>query len=145
MKTFLLHVKRITAGTHSPSEQLGLPLHKAEGYQFTRHNMLMQDTVYRDVYHGIYTYVMLYTSISHDVPEVLGVLVQDELSGRESFSLFLVHDSMSGMSYCCIALLQAQEVLQGSGAVPQSHCAPGPPGHQKTCLLPLPCQLHQAC
>ena len=45
MKTFLRHVKRITAGTHSPSEQLGLPLHTAEGYQLTRYNMLMQDTV----------------------------------------------------------------------------------------------------
>ena len=45
MKTFLRHVKRITAGMHSPFEQLGLPLHTAEGYPFTRLNMLMQDTV----------------------------------------------------------------------------------------------------
>ena len=45
MKTFLRHVKRIAAGTHRPSEQLELPLHTAKGCQFTRHNMLMQDTV----------------------------------------------------------------------------------------------------
>ncbi len=45
MKTFLRHVKRITAGTHHPSEQLGLPLHTAKGCQFTCHEMVMQDTV----------------------------------------------------------------------------------------------------
>ncbi len=45
MKTLLLHVKRITAGTHHPSDQLGLPLHTAKGCQFTSHNMVMQDTV----------------------------------------------------------------------------------------------------
>ncbi len=40
------HVERITAGTHHPSEQLGLPLHTAKGCQFTRHYMMvMQDTV----------------------------------------------------------------------------------------------------
>ncbi len=97
---------------------------------------------------------MLYTSISYYVPEVLGMLVQDELSGRKSFSLFLVHVRqeltvngfrlVQSASWGCIALLLAQEVLQGIGAVPQSHCTPGPAGHPKTCLLPLPCPLHQA-
>jgi hypothetical protein len=45
MKTFLRHVKMITAGTHHPSEQLRLPLHTAKGCQFTGHDMVMQDTV----------------------------------------------------------------------------------------------------
>jgi hypothetical protein len=45
MKTFLLHVKRIAAGTYHLSDQLGLPLHTAKGFQFTSHNVVMQDTV----------------------------------------------------------------------------------------------------
>jgi len=45
MKTSLWHVKRITAGTHHPSEHFGLPLHTAKGCQFSSHNMIMQDTV----------------------------------------------------------------------------------------------------
>ena len=45
MKTSLWHVKRITAGTHHPSEHLRLPLHTAKGCQFSAHYMIMQDTV----------------------------------------------------------------------------------------------------
>ena len=45
MKTSLWHVKRITAGTHHPSEHIGLPLHTAKGCQFSAHNMIMKYTV----------------------------------------------------------------------------------------------------
>ena len=45
MKTSLWHVKRITAGTHHPSEHIGLPLYTAKGCQFSTHYMIMQDTV----------------------------------------------------------------------------------------------------
>ena len=68
MKTSLLHVERVTSGTHSPSEQLGLPLNTAKSCQFTCHNMVMQDATtikvwYIMVYTSIYFYIIVYTHI----------------------------------------------------------------------------------
>ena len=114
VKTFLWHVEWITACTHHPSEKFGLPLHSPHSQMLSIHQRL-----HRLEFAG---FLEVDVKMNTSSRTATVSLLKTHISGHK-----LVHTSTN--KYTIFST---------------NDKTPGHPGHPKTCLSPLPYQLHQA-